>query len=223
MAHKQKSRARSKGKKRTGSNSQSHTTTIISSSSSKSPRNIRRSMKRSSSRKKQISLNEKLGAYLNEALSIENASIQRLQSRIKQTRLQDAKQQLQHHLGETKEQQKRLRQIITNLGGKPTKDKARLPILSPPKSLMNTLRNHSTAAEYDLKGAKEDAVVENAEIAVYDLLTHLLQKTPVDGEAVSVLTQSLGEEKSMAEWIKSNTPIMLTQLWPDIEASVTKQ
>jgi ferritin-like metal-binding protein YciE len=223
MARKQKSRARSKGKKRTGSNSKSHTSTIISSSSSKSPRNIRRSIKRSSSRKKQISLNEKLGVYLNEALSIENASIQRLQSRIKQTRLQDAKQQLQHHLEETKEQQKRLRQLITNLGGKPTKEKAQLPILSPPKSLMNTLRSHSTAAENDLKGAKEDAVVENAEIAVYDLLTHLLQKTPVDGEAVSVLTQSLGEEKSMAEWIRSNTPIMLTQLWPDIEASVSKQ
>jgi hypothetical protein len=55
------------------------------------------------------------------------------------------------------------------------------------------------------------------------MLTHILQKANVDGEAVSVLTQSLYEEKSMAEWIRSNTPIMLTQLWPDIEASVTKQ
>jgi hypothetical protein len=25
----------------------------------------------------------------------------------------------------------------------------------------------------------------------------------------------------MAEWIRSNTPVMLTQLWPDIEASIT--
>ena len=223
MARKQKSRSRSKEKNRTGTNSQPRISTITSSSSYKNKRNTGRSIKRSSSRNKQISLNEKLGLYLNDALSMENASIQRLQSRIKQTRLQDAKQQLQHHLEETKEQQKRLRQLISNLGGKPTKDKAQLPILSPPKSLMNTLRSHMTSAEADLKGAKEDAVVENAEIVFYDMLTHLLQKTAVDGEAVSVLTQSLYEEKSMAEWIRSNTPIMLTQLWPDLEASINKQ
>lgn len=223
MARKQKSRSRSKSKNRTVTNTQPRISTITSSSSSKNKRNIGRSIKRSSSRNKQISLNEKLGLYLNDALSMENASIQRLQSRLKQTRLQDAKQQLQHHLEETKEQQKRLRQLISNLGGKPTKDKAQLPILSPPKSLMNTLRSHMTSAEADLKGAKEDAVVENAEIVFYDMLTHLLQKTAVDREAVSVLTQSLYEEKSMAEWIRSNTPIMLTQLWPDIEASVNKQ
>jgi ferritin-like metal-binding protein YciE len=223
MARKQKSRSSSKAKNRSGTNNKSRISTTTSSSSSKNTRNIGRSVKRSSSRKKQISLNEKLGLYLNDALSMENASIQRLQSRIKQTRLQDAKQQLQHHLEETKEQQKRLRQLISNLGGKPTKDKALLPILSPPKSLMNILRSHMTSAEAELNGAKEDAVVENAEIVLYDMLTHLLQKTAIDGEAVSLLTQSLYEEKSMAEWIRSNTPIMLTQVWPDIEASVSKQ
>ena len=223
MARKQKSRSSSKAKNRSGTNNKSSISTTTSSSSSKNTRNIGRSVKRSSSRKKQISLNEKLGLYLNDALSMENASIQRLQSRIKQTRLQDAKQQLQHHLEETKEQQKRLRQLISNLGGRPTKDKARLPILSPPKSLMNILRSHMTSAEAELNGAKEDAVVENAEIVLYDMLTHLLQKTAIDGEAVSLLTQSLYEEKSMAEWIRSNTPIMLTLVWPDIEASVSKQ
>jgi ferritin-like metal-binding protein YciE len=40
--------------------------------------------------------------------------MQRLQSRIKQTRLQDSKQQMEHHLEETKEQQNRLRQLISN-------------------------------------------------------------------------------------------------------------
>jgi ferritin-like metal-binding protein YciE len=183
----------------------------------------KRSSKRSSPQKKQISLNDKLVLYLNDALSMENASMQRLQYRIKQTRLQDAKQQLQHHLEETKEQQNRLKQLISNLGGKPTKDKAQLPMPSPPKSLLNTLKRHMTSTEIDLKGAKEDAIVENAEIVLYDMLTHLVQKTNIDGEAVSVLTKSLYEEKSMAEWIRSNTPIMLTQLWPDIEASVTKK
>jgi ferritin-like metal-binding protein YciE len=39
-------------------------------------------------------------------------------------------------------------------------------------------------------------------------------------EAISVLTQNLSEEKSMADWIKTNTPEIITQLWPEIEASV---
>jgi ferritin-like metal-binding protein YciE len=223
MARKQKSRSASRNKNSSETSNQSRISNISSSSRSKSAKNIKRSRKRSSSQKKRISLNDKLGLYLNDALSMENASIQRLQSRIKQTRLQDAKQQLQLHLDETKEQQKRLRQLISNLGGKPTKDKAQLPVMSPPKSLMNTLNRHMTSAEADLKGAKDDAVIENAEIVFYDMLTHLLQKANLDGEAVSVLTQSLYEEKSMAEWIRSNTPIMLTQLWPNIETSVTKQ
>ena len=223
MARKQKSRSASRNKNSSETSNQSRISNISSSSRSKGAKNIKRSRKRSSSQKKRISLNDKLGLYLNDALSMENASIQRLQSRIKQTRLQDAKQQLQLHLDETKEQQKRLRQLISNLGGKPTKDKAQLPVMSPPKSLMNILNRHMTSAEAELKGAKEDAVMENAEIVFYDMLTHLLQKANVDGEAVSVLTQSLYEEKSMAEWIRSNTPIMLTQLWPNIETSITKQ
>jgi hypothetical protein len=37
------------------------------------------------------------------------------------------------------------------------------------------------------------------------------------------LTQTLDEEKSMAEWIRSDTPVMVTQLWPDIETSITKK
>ena len=223
MARSLKSRSTPKNKNSSEATSQSRISTVTSSSHSKSARNTRRSSKRSLSQTKRVSLNDKLGLYLNDVLSMENASIQRLQSRIKQTRLQDSKQQLQLHLDETKEQQKRLRQLISNLGGKPTKDKAQLPILSPPRSLMNTLKRYMTSAEVDLKGAKEDAVLENAEIVFYDMLTHLLQKANVDGEAVSALTQSLYEEKSMAEWIRSNTPIILTQLWPDIEASVTKQ
>jgi ferritin-like metal-binding protein YciE len=80
-----------------------------------------------------------------------------------------------------------------------------------------------TSAEIELKGTKEDAIVENAEIVFYDMLIQLVHKTNVEGEVVSVLTQILDEEKSMVEWIMSNTPVMLTQLCPDIEASITKK
>ena len=150
---------------------------------------------------------------------MENAAIERLQSRIKQTRLQDSKRRLQHHLEETREQQNRLKQLISMLNGTPTKDKAQLPIPSPPKSIMNILKKHMAAAEVDLKGDKEDAMVENAEIVLYDMLLQLAQKAAVD-DAIPVLRQTLDEERNMADWIRANTPVMLTQLWPDIKASI---
>lgn len=78
-----------------------------------------------------------------------------------------------------------------------------------------------TAAELELRGAKEDAVVENTEIILYDMLIRMAQLMKVE-EGISVLTQNLSEEKSMANWIKTNTPEMITQPWPEIEASVVK-
>ena len=76
-----------------------------------------------------------------------------------------------------------------------------------------------TSAELELKAAKEDAIIENAEIIIYDMLTHLAQKMNAT-HAIPILTQSISEERSMAEWIKTNTPEMVIELWPEIEASV---
>ena len=171
---------------------------------------------------KNITFQDKLALYLNDALSIENAAIERLQSRISQTRLQDSKVQLQHHLEETREQQNRLKQLISTLGGKPTADKGHLPIPSSSKSIENSLRKHMTDAEVELRGAKEDAILESAEIVLYDTLIQLAQKasTVVGGDAIPILTQNLDEERAMMDWIKANTPVLITQLWPHITASV---
>jgi hypothetical protein len=79
---------------------------------------------------KQITPKQKLILYLNEAL--ENTGVQRLQSRIKQTKMQNAKQRPQLHLDETREQQDRLKQLISDLDGRKvaaTKDKAQLLFL----------------------------------------------------------------------------------------------
>lgn len=181
----------------------------------------RRAGVRSTSRKgKRLTPNQKLTLYLNDALAIENAAVQRLQTRIKQTKIENAKQRLELHLKETKDQQNRLKQLISDLNGRsPTKDKAQLPIPAPPKSLAKIV-GKMTPAELELKGAKEDAIVENAEIIIYDMLTHLAQKMNA-AHAIPVLTQNLSEERSMADWIKTNTPDMVIQLWPEIEASVT--
>jgi ferritin-like metal-binding protein YciE len=171
-------------------------------------------------RRKDITLNDRLVLYLNSALSLENAAIERLQARIRQTKLADSKVQLQHHLEETKEQQVRLRSLISNLGGKPTRDKGSLPIASSSKSIESLLKKHMTNIEVELRGAKDDAVIESGEIVLYDVLIQLAQKaaTTVGGDAIPVLTQSLSEERAMMDWIKANNPVLITQLWPDISS-----
>ncbi|HZB73778.1 MAG TPA: hypothetical protein VE378_03455, partial [Nitrososphaeraceae archaeon] len=51
-----------------------------------------------SQKRRDITLNDRLVLYLNGALSMENAATERLEARIRQTKLVDSKVQLQHHL-----------------------------------------------------------------------------------------------------------------------------
>ncbi|HZI70538.1 MAG TPA: DUF892 family protein [Nitrososphaeraceae archaeon] len=184
----------------------------------------RKNVSTSSRRKgKTLTSNQKLILHLNEALAIENAAVQRLQSRIKQTKIENVKQRLRAHLDDTKRQQDRLKQLISGLGNGQksvaTKDKAQLPIHTLPKSLTNMFGRTMTSAEYELKAAKEDAIVENAEIILYDMLTHLAERMNA-ANAIAILSESLSEERAMADWIRTNTPDMVAQLWPEIEDSI---
>jgi ferritin-like metal-binding protein YciE len=188
---------------------------------------IRRNVSASSRQKgkgKRLTSAQKLTLHLNEALAIENAAIQRLQSRIKQTKMENVRQRLQAHLEETKKQQDRLKQLISGLGNGQksvaTKEKAQLPIHTLPRSLTNMFGRMMTPAESELKATKEDAIVENAEIILYDMLTHLAERMNA-ANAIAILSESLSEERAMADWIRTNTPDMVAELWPEIEASIT--
>ena len=64
--------------------------------------------------------------HLNEILSAENAAIERLERRILETPIQDSKKLLYQHLQEEKEQQRRLMDLISSYGKKPTDSKADL-------------------------------------------------------------------------------------------------
>ncbi len=68
--------------------------------------------------------------------------------------------------------------------------------------------------------SKEDAIMENAEIIIYEMLTQLANRMNA-ANAITILSESLSEERAMADWIKTNTPDMITQLWPEIEASLS--
>ena len=61
-----------------------------------------------------IQLISKIVEHLNEALSTENASVDRIISRIEQTPIQEVKQKLKQHLEETHMQKSRLERIITD-------------------------------------------------------------------------------------------------------------
>jgi ferritin-like metal-binding protein YciE len=163
-------------------------------------------------------LNDKFILYLNTALAIENTALERLQSRIQQTILEDAKQQLQHHLEETIEQQDRLRQLITKLGGTPTQEKAKLPISSPPESIAKTMENTMTTstAERELNESIQDTIIENAEVTGYNMLIQMASKMNV-ADAIPSLRQNLNEEEEMFGWLRANAPAMFAKLWPEIE------
>ena len=82
--------------------------------------------------------NNKFIDHLNEILSIENAVIERLERRILETPIKDSKNLLQQHLQEEKEQQRRLLDLISSYGKKPTDSTADIISL---RSLINEARD----------------------------------------------------------------------------------
>jgi adenylate cyclase len=179
-------------------------------------------------------LTSQLIEHLNEALSTENASIDRIISRIDQTPIQEVKQKLKQHLEETHIQKSRLERIITQLGGKPTDAKADLPTsmqsttMTMRKILAKTAESvtedndeendNSMPEEMELIQIKQDFIIEHDELVSYDALIQIIQRTdlPHQHEITPLLEQSMQEEESMAYWYKMHTPLILDNLWPKI-------
>ncbi len=176
-------------------------------------------------------VNSKLVEYFNELLSVENAAIDRLQSRIEESPIQEARARLQQHLEETRGQQGRLQEIVAKYGGTPTDSKAHLSAPKPPatelmkKTIKDTVKSvtgdtdNPLPEEMELIRTKEDAILENAEIIGYKMVMQIAERAGAQ-DTISVLEQNMKEEQSMADWIMANTPQMLDQLWPKIQASV---
>ena len=173
-------------------------------------------------------MKQKLVQYFNEALAMENAAVDRNQTRMSETPIPLVKQQLQYHLEQTFVQQDRLRTIITNLGGSPTNAKAALPKMLPTdmdtvsntvketaKSLVSSKSKDRVDAEHELIQTKQDAIIENAEIVSYKMLMEISQKAGLL-DALPLLQQSLMEETAMENFIVSTTPMALTMLWPEL-------
>ena len=176
----------------------------------------------------------KLVEHLNEALSTENASVDRIISRIDQTLIQEVKQKLKQHLEETHIQKNRLERIIIELGGKPTNAKAdlRRSLLTTTMTMRKILaktaesvtehndeeEHNSMPEEMELMQIKQDLIIEYDELVAYDTLIQIIQRTnlPQQNEITLLLEQSMQEEESMAYWYKMHTPLILDNLWPKI-------
>jgi ferritin-like metal-binding protein YciE len=102
--------------------------------------------------------NQKIVQYLNDALAMENASEERIQTRLRETIVDDTRIQLQAHLDETRNQKDRLKQIITSRGGEPTDAKAQLPTLKPNTIDLvrdDDMMSSSTAQAADNRGSPD--------------------------------------------------------------------
>lgn len=155
---------------------------------------------------------EKFALMFNTVLAMENAALKRLEYRINEVSLPEAKQQFQHHLEETKEQQKRLQNIITKYNGTPTTEELGLPLPSYPESLKKEMESSMTEGEKELKKTEEDLLVEKAEVVCYNMLIEKSRIFSQGIDALPILEQNLQEEQSMINWIESNCPLMVQQL-----------
>lgn len=101
---------------------------------------------------------------------MENAGIERLQTRISQTIIPEANQQFQHHLQESQGHIERLNQLIITLGGQPYQVKMGLPSLGYPQDILQMMSDTMSKEEWELKRAEEDIIVENTEATCYLML-----------------------------------------------------
>src|ERR671919_1899964 len=176
---------------------------------------------------------------LNEVLSIENASVDRITSRISQTPIQELNRRLKQHLEETYLHKSRLQRIITELGGKPTFAKADLSRLAQPAAIIMKKRSVTTAEstkedniqdnsmpeEEELVRIKQDRIMEFNELKGYESLIQTMQTMdmPQQHEITLLLEQSVQEEESMAAWYKIQEPLVIDKLWPKmIHASIRR-
>jgi ferritin-like metal-binding protein YciE len=183
--------------------------------------------------------NNKFIDHLNEVVSIENAAIERLERRIQETAIQDSKKILQQHLQEEKEQQRRLIDLISTYGKKPTDSKADLISLHSltneardkmKKDNVNTGNDTSTTKisntihdsnninntmmnpeEAEILNTKEDALIKNKEISAYKTILKI-DKGVIGKDAIDILKKNLQEKESMYDRIKSSESKMLNEI-----------
>ncbi|HET7642222.1 MAG TPA: DUF892 family protein [Nitrososphaeraceae archaeon] len=183
--------------------------------------------------------NNKIIDHLNEVVSIENAAIERLERRIQETHMQDSKKVLQQHLQEEKEQLRRLIDLISTYGKKPTDSKAALISLysltnetrdkmkkdnvdtandTNTTKISSTIHDNNninntmmTPEETEILNTKEDALIKDNEISAYKTILKIAKEV-MDKDALDILIQNLKEKETMYDRIKSSESYLLNEM-----------
>jgi ferritin-like metal-binding protein YciE len=164
---------------------------------------------------------DKFVEYLNEILSAENAVVERLNKRIQETQFEESKKTLQQELQEETNQQNRLKDLISEYGGRPTNSKAELLSLNlatgqtiditdnsteSDDKISSTLQsndnNHNannrnvmdTQIQSEILRTKEDAMIKNAEILGYKMILKICEKINAR-KAMNILKKNLEEKE----------------------------
>jgi ferritin-like metal-binding protein YciE len=168
-------------------------------------------------------------AGLSLALSYENAAINRLQKRLRESVVPEVKQKIKHHLQQTREQQRRLSDRIKSLGGgmEPIAEKGRLPLPEPPQSLKIMIESNSSDNEKEVWESLNDLIIERAEAIMYRGGIQALELLKADKKTIKALQNNLKEEQAFGDWLEKNNPKiarkLMTKQLQDKKKSKTKR
>jgi ferritin-like metal-binding protein YciE len=163
---------------------------------------------------------DKFIGYLNEILSAENAVVERLNKRIQETRFKESKKLLLKELEDEMNHRSRLRDLISEYGGKPTNTKSELLSLNSANGQTIDITDNSVASDSKIRSllqgndkhnstsinaiddqlqseilrTEEDAMIKNAEILGYKIVLKLSEK--INGrKASSILKMNIKEKE----------------------------
>jgi ferritin-like metal-binding protein YciE len=87
--------------------------------------------------------------------------------------------------------------------------------------MLEMMNNTMTKEEWELKNSEHDMIVENSEVTCYLML---IQKAQMAGgeflNTIEPLSLNMKDEQSMVDWIRTNAPGMMAQLWPNIQSAI---
>src|SRR5207248_1083872 len=99
--------------------------------------------------------------YLNEILSAENAIVERLHKRIQETQFHESRNTLQQELQEERNHQGKLKNLISEYGGKPTDSKAKLLSLNLASGQTIDITDNSSESDKKIKSTLQSDGKDN--------------------------------------------------------------
>jgi ferritin-like metal-binding protein YciE len=147
----------------------------------------------------EVSLQQKLVDYIEDAHSMEQNVLQMLDSMIATTQDEDIVEELEHHKMETERHEQLLRERLQALGRDTSLRKEAQSIAGALiKSVADQVRGDKAG-----KNARDGFITEHMEIASYELLERLAQRAG-DEETAEIARRNRADEEAMAQKIASN-------------------